>query len=1583
MLFAILCGLLFYCPLSAQIDSMFYFVDKTTLTNDVICPYTDSTYWGKYDGHQNIKCKNLSATTIYRDLQNWTLGVNTRLSADSNLTKAYKEIQDQNRIALFIINYQYTKVKLNALKDSLLTLENGIYHDVVPRAQTPFENDTLFVATPLIDKIHFGSKTFLISRDYYISNLPDPTQIQIDFDDGLGYRNVAFGQSITINYANDTVRHILTKFIYPNYTLGGGAESAIENCACGYPNIDEFINQASTIPVTSPAPYNIYSNYGQQYDPNITGISYANVYLKYGAGHYGQLVKPLIFVEGIDFGYHSDFSGLPCSPYTHTIRNGDVGWCEFWGENLDYPEFKHSPQLLNSLLAQGYDIMFVDFLDGADFIQRNAMVLVSLLNTIQTRQATGGYYHEPSVVIGASMGGQVAKYALDYMEQNGMKHCTRTYASFDSPQQGANIPLSLQQWLNFFAKKGDIPIIQSTPLENVQSKLDRPATRQLLVRHYDVNNDSQYRTPFQTMMNNLGYPKRLRKVAISCGSKTGVKQLNFADGQKMLATNWAPLLCGATPFIQGDCWSTGNSQLFLGRTPKATGIACLSFIASNSILCPPCGTLLCFACANINSNFGHENIIQSTTLPLWDNAPGGYRKTAVELATEYNDALPNGFGSATSFPGAQDAKECFIPTISALDLNTGNLTIAVTTYLPNDNFPLPNLYPFDAYYASNDNIGHVELENMAQAPYSNLDWSLKEILNSEPILPWILSTNSPNSGVYNFGRIQNKLLTKCKIENGAKLYVNGNLQTDFAGGTLPMPSVGTSAPIQGSLFEMQTCDCNGVVVEIKSGAEFILGEANPNNKAIVHFNSGSTLIIRNGGKLKINDNSKLIIESGATIIYEPGAEIQLLGDNAVLDIAGTLDIKDNATFTFTHPGTNGGYIRMSNTTTWPSKNIIAGTNCKMEFIGSGKLDKVLEIAQESLYDPQNHNFVHVHIINGLVDFTYNDARIAMDSKKYFANSTFIANGGAKGVSRGIEFYGNGTDYIQNCDFKNLNNGISGSLFYGGHPLSVSLCNFSNCTQPIKIVGEALYARDINMNFCTKGIQLEATTKASYIHNVFFESSGQNGYGFKINNSTGAPVYIDNSTVNNGLICAGGSVGIDGVQLEGGDLNIKCSVFSNMDNGISVGNGGFIDLSTLSENGYVNLTNNYFALKFDKAEGFQFQNGFNNFAFMDDACQVSTQVNIIGSILKPLAGPAINTNCDNNGWYAPGGSQLFAPPINLINYDLELCSQSQGQCTPLLLTDASPSPYSGCSHDDPCPSPPCDIAARVSLNNVRNITTAYFNNIPLDEAINDAFGATDTTLASVMNAMNLLSEIIDVNMANPTIDEQFADGFAYRGMQQTLSLMTSLKQKFGLTTNLQTYFSNLLTKIDSKINDAVALGDSDRFTFYTLDKAQVYMLKNDFDAALLVLNNLKNNSIVTNIEYINYWHCIASLQNQVLLGTLDKTEFIASLTACVPLQYARYQTANIKEPNHNNFEGDNNFNINSIDGTINLTYKSSLNENVTITIYDALGNRLLNQTEKMQIGINKFEFKNLNLSQAIYLMQCTTATAKQSRKFLVQ
>jgi len=42
---------------NAQTDSTFYFLDKSTLANNVLCNFTDSVYWGMYDG---IKEKTLS-----------------------------------------------------------------------------------------------------------------------------------------------------------------------------------------------------------------------------------------------------------------------------------------------------------------------------------------------------------------------------------------------------------------------------------------------------------------------------------------------------------------------------------------------------------------------------------------------------------------------------------------------------------------------------------------------------------------------------------------------------------------------------------------------------------------------------------------------------------------------------------------------------------------------------------------------------------------------------------------------------------------------------------------------------------------------------------------------------------------------------------------------------------------------------------------------------------------------------------------------------------------------------------------------------------------------------------------------------------------------------------------------------------------------------------------------------------------------------------------------------------------------------------------------------------------------------------
>ena len=121
---------------------------------------------------------------------------------------AGQRIRQQHQVPFLIIYYEYTRLKQNVLSDSLIRVENGKYYDILPRAQSPYENKVLFISAPVKEKIYQGEQTFLISRDYYVSNLPDPTSIQIDFDDGQGYRSVSFGQTINVTYVNNEIRNI-------------------------------------------------------------------------------------------------------------------------------------------------------------------------------------------------------------------------------------------------------------------------------------------------------------------------------------------------------------------------------------------------------------------------------------------------------------------------------------------------------------------------------------------------------------------------------------------------------------------------------------------------------------------------------------------------------------------------------------------------------------------------------------------------------------------------------------------------------------------------------------------------------------------------------------------------------------------------------------------------------------------------------------------------------------------------------------------------------------------------------------------------------------------------------------------------------------------------------------------------------------------------------------------------------------------------------------------------------------------------------------------------------------------------------
>jgi hypothetical protein len=237
-----------------------------------------------------------------------------------------------------------------------------------------------------------------------------------------------------------------------------------------------------------------------------------------------DVTNPLIFVEGID-------------PSTDALPNGAISANNMYAELIAsvYTPIGQTAttNLITQIQALGYDIIILNFTDGGDYIQRNAYVLEELIHTINR---TVGEDAQP-VVVGYSMGGVVARYALAHIEAQGLRHWCPLFVSFDSPQQGANVPLGLQA----FTQIGSIASSADAALEYAVANLNCQAARQLLRYRLSSAFESdlsplqknQEYVDFFTELTSLnecfGFPTQCRNIAISLGSGQGVPQSYTVD----------------------------------------------------------------------------------------------------------------------------------------------------------------------------------------------------------------------------------------------------------------------------------------------------------------------------------------------------------------------------------------------------------------------------------------------------------------------------------------------------------------------------------------------------------------------------------------------------------------------------------------------------------------------------------------------------------------------------------------------------------------------------------------------------------------------------------------------------------------------------------------------------------------------------------------------------------------------------------------------------------------------------------------------------------------------------------------------
>ncbi|MFY0484115.1 hypothetical protein ACI6PS_16090, partial [Flavobacterium sp. PLA-1-15] len=503
---------------------------------------TDSTYT------TSQTMSNIYKTLLMCRVRQVTTGF---ITPEEYATRWYSQRQK----GVIVLNAQY--FKYNRFADNAypnkLNYTNNQFSDKFVGAvwQNPYEEKQLFAMGPAISKYKGLQLQVKLPSNLFLSNYPSEVQsIEADFSDGLGYRTVTYNQLVNVSYTQANTYTWKYKITLTNgQTLFSHSKMQIEE---GLNAIEWVKNEPGgnvTMTLSDYHKRKIFSTVAYQ-----GAYGSATLYIRTVNGGPG-FSRPLIVAEGFD-------PGVILNPEQEAGDNNIEDFIQGSSSN-----FSNSINLETQINT--YDIIYVDWDNGVDFIQRNAYVLEEVIKWVNQNKSGS----EQNVIIGQSMGGLVARYALRDIELNrNFNHDTKLYISHDAPHLGANTPYSVQysarHLRNLYVSTpvplllGEIvlPIVSSfadgligiinnntswtidgqpiqeidyvTPLTNF-SLADVPAARQMqytwINRKYEMKNAIHqiWQQELSTMGYPVGYPslnKPIRNIAIANGSECGALQ---------------------------------------------------------------------------------------------------------------------------------------------------------------------------------------------------------------------------------------------------------------------------------------------------------------------------------------------------------------------------------------------------------------------------------------------------------------------------------------------------------------------------------------------------------------------------------------------------------------------------------------------------------------------------------------------------------------------------------------------------------------------------------------------------------------------------------------------------------------------------------------------------------------------------------------------------------------------------------------------------------------------------------------------------------------------------------------------------
>jgi hypothetical protein len=666
-------------------------IDSSKIPTGILIDRVNSRKdFGLFNGKNRVKtCDYASWRKIYRLLKRSTNDTSVFPYLDNHLRYSKYLMRYEKTYPIGLINIKYNKIRRKALQNSMATETNN---DLVIEQydSSLFATKRLIIANTFQHRVHGDNVKFLIDSTFYFTNIKNEKiiKIEVNFDNGTGWQEITWNIPIDVKFISNT-SHILVKMrltigrndtsesrkYYAHFTVFRSGSDLVPEVSKinksklkSAPIPDDGMNyyppgSATTMIICLPIPGATTTQcYGMKLFDFGSKIEYCILFGNNNTS--GKLRKPIIICDGFDPGDNRNYFSTNVEDPTGDLLSDDYrGLYELMTGDKSAWSKDPGANLINELISSGYDIVFVNWTDGTGDIPNNAEYLRQFLNEIINSPTYRDNQTEEIILIGPSMAGLITRYCLTTMENADPyeEHHVKLWFAFDSPQEGAYIPIGLQfNMLNLFNRLDELDqwapsmFVHDSKMK-LKSKLNilqTSAAKQMLIIHlnclgsdedeicanYSKNNPGVFGTiveksSFYNKLSNK-YPLHCKNIAISNGGMT-----KLYDDNKKQITNFK-----ISPTFDMEAQKCENST------------------TANMFFWGPGGPQM------IDELYAKDQI-------GYENAPGGFYSALYDFnQNDGNDSKPN--HNIDLYP--EYAKACFMPTVSTFGIKPTRANIYKT-----------------------------------------------------------------------------------------------------------------------------------------------------------------------------------------------------------------------------------------------------------------------------------------------------------------------------------------------------------------------------------------------------------------------------------------------------------------------------------------------------------------------------------------------------------------------------------------------------------------------------------------------------------------------------------------------------------------------------------------------------------------------------------------------------------------------------------------------------------------------------------------------------------------------------------------